>query len=114
MVRITSAFLAPLALAASAAAKTSLYLSPANNVGSPITVSAEEANRVISQHIDVNGLGRGLEQEAEGIWAHLLKEGKDGEVEVDQRGMVERLFDGHEDEQNRLLVLMHGSAHDGK
>ncbi len=45
----------------------------------------------------------------------MLQEGKKGAVEVDQRAMVERLFDGHREEaQNRLLVLMHGSAHDGK
>lgn len=114
MVRISSALLAPLALAASAAAKTSLYLSPANNLAAPIAINAEEAHQILSQHIDVDGLSDKVAQ-AGGIWSHVLQEGKKGAVEVDQRAMVERLFDGHREEaQNRLLVLMHGSAHDGK
>ncbi|SPO26152.1 uncharacterized protein UTRI_02428 [Ustilago trichophora] len=41
-----------------------------------------------------------------------ISSNKVGQVDVDQRAMVERLFDGHrDDEQNRLLVLMHGAAH---
>lgn len=112
MVRFTTSFLAPLALAATAAivqvsAKTSLYLSPANHLAAaPISINAEEAHRVLSNHINV-GDASGSDDSA--IWAHVLRNDK-----VDQRARVERLFDGHQDEPNRLLVLMHGSAHDGE
>lgn len=117
MVRITKAALAPLALAATSAiasvsAKTSLYLSPAHNLAAaPISINAEEAHRILSHHINV---GDASESDSSAIWAHVLRSDKAGAVEVDQRAMVERLFDGHQDEQNRLLVLMHGSSHDGE
>ena len=114
MVRLDCIYLAPLALVASAAAKTSLYLSPANNLAAPIGISAEEAHRILSHHIDVDGLQSKLGKDSENILSHVLREGKDGRVDVDQKAMVERLFDGHKDERNRLLVLMHGAAHDGK
>lgn len=109
MVRISSLTLAPLVLAvAGASAKTSLYLSPARNIAAPIRISAEEADRVLPHHINT---GDALDQKDETeMWAHLLYSNE----EVDQRVMVERLFDGHEQEQNRLLVLMHGSAYDGE
>ncbi|SAM81694.1 uncharacterized protein UBRO_03198 [Ustilago bromivora] len=106
MVRISSLTFAPLALAvAGASAKTSLYLSPARNIAAPIRISAEEADRILSHHINT---GDALDQKDETeMWAHVLHSNK----EVGQRVMVERLFDGHEQEQNRLLVLMHGSAY---
>ncbi|KAJ1024564.1 hypothetical protein NDA13_004495 [Ustilago tritici] len=107
MVRISNLTLAPLVLAvAGASAKTSLYLSPARNIAAPIRISAEEADRIISHHINT---GDALDQKDETeMWAHVLHSNE----EVDQRVMVERLFDGHEQEQNRLLLLMHGSAYD--
>lgn len=116
MVRITSASLAPLALAATAAiagasAKTSLYLSPAQNLAAPIAIQAEEAHQILSHHM---GTDVAPSDASSDIWAHVLHTNKAGDVEVDQRAMVERLFDGHRDEPNRLLVLMHGAAHDGK
>ncbi|EST08443.1 protein of unknown function DUF3844 [Kalmanozyma brasiliensis GHG001] len=110
MVRFTTSSLAPWALAATAAiaqvsAKTSLYLSPANHLAAaPISINAEEAHRVLSSHINVGDASR---SDDSAIWAHVLRDDK-----VDQRARVERLFDGHQDEPNRLLVLMHGSAHD--
>lgn len=115
MVRIS---FMPLALAAttaiaSASARTNLYLSPAHNLDAPIGVNAEEAHRILSHHISVDEASNspfGAE-----MWSHLLKNNKVGQVDVDQRAMVERLFDGHrDDEQNRLLVLMHGAAHNGE
>lgn len=111
MVRLyASLALAATAAIAGASAKTSLYLSPAQNLAAPIGINAEEAHRILSHHIDVEGTG----SDDSGIWDHLLHSSKSGNVGVDQRIMVERLFDGHQDEHNRLLVLMHGSAHDGK
>lgn len=113
MVRISSLSLASLALAvASASAKTSLYLSPARNIAAPIGITPEEADRILSHHINTYASSQ-LGDESD-IWAHVLHSNKVGSVEVDQRAVVERLFDGHQDEQNRLLVLMHGSAHDGE
>ncbi|KAJ9475092.1 putative protein kinase [Pseudozyma hubeiensis] len=116
MVRIAGASLASLALAAAtvavtgASAKTTLYLSPAHNLpAAPIGINAEEANRILSHHISV---GDAFSEDDSDMWAHVLHSNKAGNVQVDQRAMVERLFDGHRDEQNRLLVLMHGSAHD--
>ncbi|CBQ72417.1 conserved hypothetical protein [Sporisorium reilianum SRZ2] len=117
MVRIAGTSLAPLALAAAAfavagsQAKTNLYLSPAHNLAAaPISINAEEANRILSHHIS---LGDASGSDDSAIWGHVLHSNKAGDVQVDQRAMVERLFDGHrDDEQNRLLVLMHGSAHD--
>ena len=118
MVRIAGASFAPLALAAAtfavagASAKTSLYLSPAHDLSAaPISINAQEAERILSHHISA---GDALETGDSAIWAHVLHNDKAGDVKLDQRTMVERLFDGHRDEQNRLLVLMHGSAHDGE
>lgn len=118
MVRIAGASLASLALTAAtvavtgASAKTSLYLSPAHNTAAaPISINAEEANRILSHHISV---GDAFNEDDSDMWAHVLHSNKAGNIQVDQRAMVERLFDGHRDEQNRLLVLMHGSAHDGE
>lgn len=115
MVRTPSVSFASIALAAVAlfsgvSAKTSVYLSPAHKLAAPIGINAEEAHRVLSHHIDVDT----PQSDGSGIWAHVLHSNKAGQVEVDQRALVERLFDGHKDEQNRLLVLMHGAAHDGK
>ncbi|CDS02109.1 uncharacterized protein SPSC_05915 [Sporisorium scitamineum] len=117
MVRIAGASLAPLALAAAtfavagADAKTNLYLSPAHSVAAArISINAEEAHRILSRHTNV---GDASGSDDSDIWAHVLRSNQAGDVQVDQRAMVERLFDGHRDhEQNRLLVLMHGSSHD--
>ncbi|KIS70145.1 uncharacterized protein UMAG_05217 [Mycosarcoma maydis] len=116
MVRIAGASLASLALTAAtvavtgASAKTSLYLSPAHNLAAaPISVNADEAHRILSHHIDI---GDASELDDSATWAHVLRSNKHGDVQIDQRTMVERLFDGHQDEQNRLLVLMHGSAYE--
>lgn len=118
MVRIAGASLASLALTAAtvavtgASAKTSLYLSPAHNLAAaPISVNADEAHRILSHHIDI---GDASELDDSATWAHVLRSNKHGDVQIDQRTMVERLFDGHQDEQNRLLVLMHGSAYEGE
>lgn len=118
MVRFTGASLASLALTAAtvavtgAFAKTSLYLSPAHNLAAaPVSIDAEEAHRILSHHMSV-GDASSLDDSA--MWAHVLKSNQAGEVQVDQRAMVERLFDGHQDEQNRLLVLMHGSEHNSE
>ncbi|SNX84677.1 uncharacterized protein MEPE_03386 [Melanopsichium pennsylvanicum] len=109
MVRLsfTPLALAAIAAAGSVSAKTSLYLSPAHNLAAPIGINAEEAHRILSHHIKIVA----ADSDGSPIWAHVLNQAKADDVQVDQRAMVERLFDGHQDEENRLLVLMHGTAH---
>ncbi|PWY99795.1 hypothetical protein BCV70DRAFT_200706 [Testicularia cyperi] len=103
MVRLSTVLVAPLAAAAavSVSAKTSLYLSPSplESQHVPISVSPAEANDILSNHLDSSSL------------QHLLTASPQGSLEIDQKTLVQRLFDGHQeqDNQSRLLVLVHGS-----
>lgn len=107
MVRLSSVALLPLAAAAAVSAKTSLFLSPVKDVPAPISVDFEEASSILSHHFD--SLKSGVVSAKDGIWDHLLHRSSSHTVEIDQRVAVERLFDGHQDDTNRLLVLMHGA-----
>lgn len=110
MVRLLSAALLPLVAVAAVSAKTSLFLSPAKDVSAPISVDFDEASMILSHHFD--SLKSGVATARDSIWDHLLHKSATRNVEVDPRVAVERLFDGHQDDNNRLLVLMHGADQD--
>ncbi|GAC71344.1 hypothetical protein PANT_2c00069 [Moesziomyces antarcticus T-34] len=116
MVRISATSLASLACFASAAvtgasAKTSLYLSPATTPDAQVDIDANQAHRILSHHMHVEQHAHddASYRDAKDVW-QMLDIGT-AHAKIDNRAGVERLFDGHKDEPNRLLVLMHGTAH---
>ncbi len=118
MVRISATSLASLACFASAAvtgasAKTSLYLSPATTPDAQVDIDANQAHRILSHHMHVEQHAHddASYRDAKDVW-QMLDIGT-AHAKIDNRAGVERLFDGHKDEPNRLLVLMHGTAHQG-